>query len=370
MAKKIKEGMTVIASQLPTLLTRIMSKGLVPFVESSPGLGKSAVGDQLAKANNLLLIDMRLAGADPTDLNGFPSLQSERASYIPFEDFPIEGDALPWKVPPVYENVSGEAKLVSKGIRYDGWLLLLDELPSAPRGVQAACYKLILDRMVGNNNLHRNVWIMACGNKKSDNAIVNPLGTALQSRVVTLSMRFDRDSWLDWAFKNNIDKRIIGYINWRPDNLYKFDPNHADNTFPCPRTWHFMHKLTHDLQGQIDAVWLPMFTGTIGLGVGREFYSFCNLYTKLPSLAILLSDPHNCHLDLSDMAVMHALTSVIQANITPDNAKDMIVLIERMPSEFQVLCIMETAKRNSAVAAYPEITAWIAKNSRKLMAQH
>lgn len=42
---------------------------LVPILRGSPGIGKSDIYRQIAKKHNLLLIDIRLAQCDPTDLN-------------------------------------------------------------------------------------------------------------------------------------------------------------------------------------------------------------------------------------------------------------------------------------------------------------
>ena len=51
----------------------------------------------------------------------------------------------------------------------------MDEFNSALPSVQAACYKLVLDRMVGQHHLHKKCFIVACGNKETDNAIVDIL---------------------------------------------------------------------------------------------------------------------------------------------------------------------------------------------------
>lgn len=46
-----------------------MDSDLVPFIQSSPGIGKSSIVRQIAKEGNLVLIDHRLSTSDPTDLN-------------------------------------------------------------------------------------------------------------------------------------------------------------------------------------------------------------------------------------------------------------------------------------------------------------
>ena len=190
--------------------------GEVPMITSSPGVGKSDIIRSVAKQNNLLVIDLRLSQCDPTDLNGFPSLNMDktRSGYVPMDTFPIEGDILP------------------EG--YKGWMLLLDELNSASQAVMAAAYKLILDRQVGMFKLHKNVAIVAAGNLSTDKAIVNRTSTAMQSRLCHIELEVDNEAWIEWAHTHGIDYRITSFIEFKPDLLHNFDPNHNDNTFPCP----------------------------------------------------------------------------------------------------------------------------------------
>ena len=48
---------------------RCFFAGLVPFVQSSPGMGKSSIMRQIAKDLQLQMIDHRLSTSEPTDLN-------------------------------------------------------------------------------------------------------------------------------------------------------------------------------------------------------------------------------------------------------------------------------------------------------------
>ena len=109
---------TVSLKQATEFCFQTLKANLVPYLAGSPGVGKSAVAHQLAKKFNLKLIDIRLSQEDPTVLNGFPELKDGRSSYAPPKRFPLIDDEVP------------------KG--YSGWLIFFDELPSAPRSVQAA----------------------------------------------------------------------------------------------------------------------------------------------------------------------------------------------------------------------------------------
>ncbi|UWJ04360.1 hypothetical protein [Escherichia phage vB_EcoS_Uz-1] len=173
------DSLTVCNSrQARNFIIRALKAGNVPFLTSSPGMGKSAIIRSIAEEFGMKLIDHRLSTSAPEDLSGLPFRNGDRAEFIPFADlFPIEGDKIP------------------EG--YNGWLLFLDEFPSARKEVIAAAYKLILDRMTGQKKLHPNVMIICAGNKATDRAIVNPLGTAMQSRVVHFEMELNFDIFVE-----------------------------------------------------------------------------------------------------------------------------------------------------------------------------
>lgn len=96
-------------------------------------------------------------------------------------------------------------------------------------------YKLILDRKVGNYDLHPAVAMAAAGNLETDNAIVEEMSTALKSRMAHLTLMLDNRKWLDWATNAGVDYRITSYINFKPNSLYEFNPDSEDDTYACPR---------------------------------------------------------------------------------------------------------------------------------------
>src|ERR1700741_4719508 len=199
--------MKVKISQCTRMVAIAFAAGLVPMIHGSPAIGKSSIVNQIAEKYHLKVIDLRLAQCDPTDLSGFPMKNGDKASYVPLDTFPLEGDDIP------------------EG--YEGWLLFMDEFTSAPKAVQAAAYKVILDRMVGQNKLHKNVAICCAGNMESDNAIVEEMSTAMQSRLVHLELVVDAKEWVEWATSNNVDYRITSFINFKPSMIYTFKPDHT-----------------------------------------------------------------------------------------------------------------------------------------------
>lgn len=336
--------MQVKVSQAVSMIAKFIRARLVPMVTGSPGIGKSNIVHQIAAEYGLKVIDMRLAQCDPTDLLGFPTVNGSKASYVPMDTFPVEGDSIP------------------QG--YKGWLIFLDEMNSAPMAVQSAAYKLILDRMVGNHKLHKNVAIVAAGNLETDNAIVQPMSTALQSRMAHLELVVDSKEWVDWASSNGVDHRITSYINFRPDALYTFSPDHTDKTYASPRTWEFANRVLQVAEaGSPEA--LPMLSGTISEGVAREFLGFCKIHMNLPKMAEIIANPTGIKVP-DEPSILFAMTGALGNNATKDNIGALMKFILRLPVEFQVVTLRETIRRNKDLIQHEAVKEWVTKSATDL----
>jgi len=331
--------MITTAKKLPDLLIRVMENKLCPMVHSSPGIGKSSIAAQIAQDCNLKLIDIRLTMYSPTNLNGFGRIneKAKRSEFVPFNEIPLQDDVIP------------------EG--YDGWLILFDELPSAAEAVQASAYKIILDRMVGQHVIHNNTFMMAAGNKKTDNAIVNRMGTAMQSRMVHFEIEADKDSWLEWAYSTKIDMRLCAYVNYKPSILSSFNPKHKDHTFSCGRTLEFASRLIKDSE-ELDHDDLVLLAGAIGEGHGKEFFAFSKVFAELPLIEDIIADPENAKLSNSPQ-FMFGVATYVSEYMAEDNVRELLVYMRRFQPEYQVVCAKRACKRNRVLVANPSMMLWV-----------
>ena len=336
--------MEIKPSQAIQMISSYLKAKLVPLLIGSPGIGKSQIFAQIAEQYGLKLIDVRLSTCDVTDLTGFPKIENDKASYAPMDTFPLEGDPIP--------------------PGYSGWMILFDEITSAVPALQAASYKILLDRKVGQYTLHKNVVMCAAGNKETDGAIVQPMSTALQSRLVHMELVTDMKEWLVWAAQNDVDPRITSYINFKPSQLYTFTPDHTDKTYACPRTWAFCDRVLKGSEFS-DPLLLPMLAGTLSEGVAREFMGFCKIHENLPKLEAILKNPMGLAIP-DEPSILFALTGSLSHHITEDTSDAVLSYVQRMPIEFQVICIRETVHRNRKLLGHPAVQKWVAKNAMEM----
>ena len=351
--------MDVNIEQCYDLVIDIIKGKKVANIVSSPGIGKSDLVRKIAKSLKLKVVDIRLAQCDPMDLVGLPNMDRtnnvtklgstdntiKRSCYAPPDMYPLEGDTIP------------------KG--YIGWLLFFDEMNSAPLSVQASAYRIILDRMVGQHNLHKKVIMMCAGNRTSDRAVVNRLSTAMQSRLIHLNIVADHKVWLNWADDNDIDYRIKSFIHFKPDLLHYFNPKHTDDTFPTPRTWSFLSDMIKPMVVLEDKK-LPLIVGTIGNGTAIEFLEYSKIFGQLPTLEDLLISPETTPIP-DEPSVQYAMSTMLAKEINEGNVDTLMLYVNRLPGEFQVITLTNTIKKNNKLIDHDCIETWITEHAEEFI---
>lgn len=329
----------------------VLDAGLVPMIGGDPAIGKSALARQLAETRNLELIDVRLLTMDTTDLNGLPMQWTEdgkqKAGFLPMDLFPLED----WEIP--------EGR--------DGWLILWDEITSASKMLEAAAYKVILDRMIGQYNLHPACEQMAAGNLVTSGAVASRAGTAMQSRLVNYEAYVDYVDWSEWAIENDIDERVRAYINWRPGDLHVFDSKTAglQANFPAPRTWEFVSKLCKVWGSKIGGEKLPTINGCIGSGAARSFHSFVQLYKSLPTYELILERPRQVTFD-KEPGVEYAVVEMITTRFERKDLNPIMEFIPALSVDLQAILLRGLLKKDITLKQETPIRDWIRQHGTKL----
>lgn len=334
----------------PLAIKDVLKARRVPFLKGSPGIGKSDIIRQVADDLNLKVIDIRLAQVDPTDLVGFPvrNPETNKMEYAPLGLIPLEHDPIP-------EN-------------YDGFLILFDEVTSAPPAVQAASYKIMLDRLVNQTPVHPNAYMAAAGNLDSDRAVTVRMSSALQSRFIHFRLETNLDEWLEgFAYPEGMDDRIISFLKFKPNLLHKFDPNSPEDTFPCPRTWEFTHDLISNFNEPIFSKPHHLITlaGTIGQGPAFEFKAAIEMFKECPTLSEIEQDPTSARVP-TELSQLYSISTLLSSGATDQNISALIYYINRIPKEnieFQILTVRDIIRRKPALENSPELKTWMLDNA-------
>jgi len=228
-----------------------------------PGIGKSQIIAQVAERHAAPMIDIRLSQMEPTDLRGIP--------------FRIE-NRVEWAIPSMLPDAERHGP---------NGILFLDEITSAPPSVSAAAYQLILDRRLGEYEVPAGWAIFAAGNRQGDRGVTYTMPAPLANRFSHFEVESNIDDWVSWAYANNMDDRLIGFLRFRPELLFDFNPAHNPVAFPSPRSWEFAHRTLQKF-GDHPELLLPTLQSCVGPAAGLELHAFIENLDNMPDLDAIL----------------------------------------------------------------------------------
>ncbi len=226
-------------------------------------MGKSQIIAGIARRHGARLVDIRLSQMEPTDLRGIP--------------FKTSDDRVKWSVPEMLPDSNSS----------EPGILFLDEINAAPPSVSAAAYQLILDRRLGEYEMPKNWAIFAAGNRQGDRGVTYAMPAPLANRFTHYHVEPNLDDWIAWALENNIDERIMGFLRFRPDLLFRYDPAHNPEAFPSPRSWEYADRALKKFGHRPDLL-TDTLQACVGDDVGVELKAYIDNMENLPDIDAIL----------------------------------------------------------------------------------
>ena len=283
---KVSDNHTVTSVQTRKALLKAFDAKRPIFLWGPPGIGKSEVVAEVTEELGGLMIDLRMAQMEPTDIRGIPFFNRDlnKMDWAPPIDLPDE-------------ELASQYPLI---------VLFLDEMNSAPPAVQAAGYQLILNRRVGKYILPDNVVIVAAGNRDSDKGVTYRMPMPLANRFVHLEMRADFASWQNWAVNKGIHKDVVGYLSFSKQDLYDFDNKSSSRAFATPRSWVFVSDLLNDEDSDPDTLF-NLVAGSVGDGLAVKFMAHSKVASRMPEPSDILSGKVK-DLQVKEVSAMYSLT--------------------------------------------------------------
>lgn len=310
-------------------------------IQGSPGIGKTEVVEQAAKALGIgfMVIHVPLMQAEDY---GLPAISNDRDDVrfvVSKEKFPLVGSDCP-----------------EKG------LFLLDELNQGDTYSQKINANIMQTKTIHGKKLKPGWICISTGNRPKDRSGANRLLAHLKERITAIDLDVSLDDWTNWALNNGVKAETISFLRFRPALLNSFDANAEANA--TPRSW--VQGVDATL-GTIDAgLEFESFKGDVGEGAAAEFLGFLKIYRNLPSVDTILLSPAKADLP-TDPATLYALCGALSSRTTADNFGRVMDYINRMPPEFSVLYVRDTIKQKPEVQTTKAFIAWASGPGAKLL---
>ncbi len=298
--------------ELKSLLREVAFKGGLPImIWGAPGIGKSQIVRETAFEFGLSMLDLRLNYYEESDLLGIPVKTEYGMEFVKYSQLPVSG----------------------KGV----WFL--DELTHARTSLQGLVFQLVQDHAIESYSVPEG-WrhFVAASNLSSHKSISNPMPSGLRSRFTGGHYLLvpDLADWSSWAAINDVDSRLISFINYmekmdRRPWLFRMEDSEPILT---PRNWSIgVNYALKNLHGTLleNAV-----MGMIGEENGIELIQYLKATSDLPNLDKIISGDFSWFASEHDPSRYYLLISSLakKASEKPELLDRILEIILRLDDEY------------------------------------
>jgi len=352
---------SITPSQLTGALTTVLSAGLVPMVWSAPGVGKSHiinndlvnVYDQIAAA----VADGRGIKLQPGEVQVWERRAGDY-DLLDFAGLPYVEDGIQRRASPdIWPGVGASGKV---------WgVLFLDEFTQAGREKQTVMQRLFDEGRVGDYRLPGHpkadprcelglVLIVLAGNRQSDRAQSQGMGTQTGSRVCHFTLEPSVEDWVPWANSNDVDPTVVAFVRQQPEYLFKMDAAQKTEhpTGSTPRTL----KRLSDAVKQYPAAEIEtaVYAGIVGEEAATAYLALVHAARSI-NVEEALTDPDNADIP-ENVGHQFAAASLLIRRANVENFANVVRYVERIgdggfASPEIAVFVVEAIKRRTPLVA-------------------
>ncbi len=300
------------------------------LIWGSPGSGKTSAITSITKFFQLPIEIVLASIREPSDFSGLPVID------------------------PVNKTTSFAAPDWARRLSNKGQgVLFLDELTTAAPAVQKALLRVVLDKVVGDLALPKNIAIVAAANPPDEAADGNDLAPPMANRFVHLNWPNDAQAWCqgikqgwhigslpllaqNWESQiESVKTLITGFISKMPQMLYQFpsDPTQMGKAWPSNRSWDMAIRVMAACQSAniSDEIMYSLIAGCIGEAAAISLSSYLR-EMNLPDPEQLLANPNSLVLPTNRHDVIQAILMSVVSSVLRN------MTIERYRQGLKVLC--------------------------------
>jgi len=180
--------------------------------------------------------------------------------------------------------------------------------------------------------------------------------SALANRFAHIDVEPDVDTTVAHFNKIEVDPIVCAFLRWRPTLLSEMKDDQL-RAFPTPRAWEQVGKVVN----QPSPLRLQLISGIVGEGAASELEGFIRVYSGLPSIETVLSNPSGAKLP-DDPSARFAISAALARKVTDKTIAKAMVYMTRLPREFEILFMTDAVKRDATLSHTQSFIDWTVRN--------
>ena len=196
------------------------------LVLGAPGIGKTAIMEQLAHEMNLGFVDYTITHHTRQSAIGLP--------YIAKRVF--DGEERSVTEYTMSEIITMVYDAIEKKGRKEG-ILFIDEVNCVSETLTPAMLELLQNKKFGPHHIPKGWILVTAGNPPEYNRSVREFDVVTLDRVKILNVEPDFEVWQKYAYSKSLHQAVIYYLSLRKQNLFKSERTVNGYSYVTPRGW-------------------------------------------------------------------------------------------------------------------------------------
>ncbi len=228
------------------------------FLYGPPGIGKTAVMEQIAREMNIGIVSYSMTHHTRQSALGLPFIKTRTFGGVEYDvsEFTMS------------EILSDVYSYIEKTGHKNG-ILFLDEINCVSETLAPSMLRFLQYKAFGSHSVPDGWVIVAAGNPPEYNKSVKEYDIATLDRIQKIDIQSDYDVWRDYAVNERVHPSIITYLDSRPSDFYIIENTPDGKQFVTARGWEDLSRLMYSFEKK-------------GVEIEAEFVS---QYIQVPTIA-------------------------------------------------------------------------------------
>lgn len=202
------------------------------FVLGAPGLGKTAIMQQVAEEMGLGLVSYSMTHHTRQSALGLPIIVEKEYGG---KTYSVSEYTMSEIIASIYDCMRETGK--KEGI------LFLDEINCVSETLAPAMLLFLQYKVFGGHQIPEGWVVVTAGNPPRFNKSVREFDAATRDRLKVIEIEPNYPAWKAYALENHVSRAVISYLDIRQDDFYRVETTVDGLTVVTPRAWEDLSEI-------------------------------------------------------------------------------------------------------------------------------
>ena len=244
------------------------------FLYGPPGIGKTAVMEQIAKELKIGIVSYSMTHHTRQSALGLPFIKTKTFGGI-------EYDVSEFTMSEILSDVYSYIEKTG----YKNGVLFLDEINCVSETLAPSMLRFLQYKTFGSHPVPDGWVIVAAGNPPEYNKSVKEYDIATLDRIQKIDVTADYGVWRDYAINEKVHPSIITYLDSKPTDFYIVENTPDGKQFVTARGWEDLSRLMYSFEKkniEIDAEFISQYIQVPS--VASDFSSFYKTFKNMKEM--------------------------------------------------------------------------------------